>query len=510
MAIHQLLKNYHPDFSRPKVVPNCPVQIDRSNPLAQHVYAVYIPVAGGLYEAVSGILYKSTDQSKLDINANRFGRKLDISATGQDFLIPSRTFAGDEEFSISWLASKDTANSLQGMICGHNGGTADYIWQSNTTSNVLFRRNAGTLTFSGITSITNASHVWRTITSSSGDYWYYAVGESDNVGGSAQPFDLNVLCNGYNTDSFCYVGDVQGIIIHNKVLSQSQANALHNDPWQILKPANDLFYFTSAGGGATYTLTAQAGSFTLTGANATLTATRNLTAQAGSFTLTGSNATLSKSYTLTANAGSFTLTGANATLTANRLLTAQQGSFTLTGADVNFTYNSGATYTLTAQAGSFALTGADITTTATRKLTAQAGSYSVSGSNVTFTYSGDDVDANSGGFNYDFLNPPTKREVKTAKTIQRIAKKQIERETKKGKPTPKTFQYSELKRALKKQQIELEEDHKKQLETARDQAIDDAIQQQLILQEIITNEKQRELEQEQEDIQIMLMMLSSL
>lgn len=65
----------------------------------------------------------------------------------------------------------------------------------------------------------------------------------------------------------------------------------------------------------------------------------SLTAESGSFTLTGSDVTLSYSgdTTLNAGSGSFTLTGADATLLHNRVLNAEAGSFTLTGADVTLT-----------------------------------------------------------------------------------------------------------------------------------------------------------------------------
>lgn len=102
----------------------------------------------------------------------------------------------------------------------------------------------------------------------------------------------------------------------------------------------------TAGAAADYTLTAAAGSFTLTGNAITLAASRKLAASVASFTLTGNDIVFSYSgapdYTLTANAGSFTLTGMAAALKAARKIAPATGSFTLTGNAAALTYTSSA------------------------------------------------------------------------------------------------------------------------------------------------------------------------
>ena len=75
-----------------------------------------------------------------------------------------------------------------------------------------------------------------------------------------------------------------------------------------------------ADGGTSYTLTADAGTFTITGSDATLERLYpNFPAVGGSFTITGSDATLTYTqpgvYTITADAGSYSITGSPATLT---------------------------------------------------------------------------------------------------------------------------------------------------------------------------------------------------
>lgn len=64
-----------------------------------------------------------------------------------------------------------------------------------------------------------------------------------------------------------------------------------------------------------YSIDADAGSYTLTGSDAALTATRKIAANAGSYTLTGFDATLTttSAYELVAESGSYTITGFAAT-----------------------------------------------------------------------------------------------------------------------------------------------------------------------------------------------------
>lgn len=105
------------------------------------------------------------------------------------------------------------------------------------------------------------------------------------------------------------------------------------------EPISSVANEGGGGGPTAYTLTADAGSFTLSGQDAGFVVGRILTADAGSFALTGQDAALRIGRVITADAGAFVLTGQDATLTV--------------------TPAGGTAYTLTAEAGSFALTGQD-------------------------------------------------------------------------------------------------------------------------------------------------------
>lgn len=166
-----------------------------------------------------------------------------------------------------------------------------------------------------------------------------------------------------------------------------------NDDWLSIYATYTNYILTADAGSFTLSgtaaaleagryLAANAGSYTLTGQDVTFVVDRVLTAESGSFSLTGTDATLTYSgttYTLTADPGSYTLTGTDAALEAGRLLAASPGSYTLTGQDATLTRDA----VLTAASGSYTLTGTAAALNAGRKLTAESGSYTLSGTDAS-------------------------------------------------------------------------------------------------------------------------------
>lgn len=174
------------------------------------------------------------------------------------------------------------------------------------------------------------------------------------------------------------------------------------------------FGITLGGGVTNYTLTCNAGAYSLTGQSSTLLRTKSLTANAGSYTYTGIFSGLLRGKRIVANAGSYTLTGQSADLTytplaTNYVLTCLNGAYTYAGVNSSLiktkriVANAGAyTYTgitsglrkgkgITANAGAYSLTGIDATLTKTTLnayvLTCLTGSYSLTGQQATLTSS---------------------------------------------------------------------------------------------------------------------------
>ena len=146
-----------------------------------------------------------------------------------------------------------------------------------------------------------------------------------------------------------------------------------------------------------YTLTADPGSYTITGNAAGTLAARKIVADPGSYAITGNAAGLSRVYRMTADTGVYSLTGNAAGTLATRRITADPGSYTLTGnaagtlAARRITANTGSyaltgnaanlikAFRLAANTGNYTLTGVDAGLRATRRITADAGAYSITG-----------------------------------------------------------------------------------------------------------------------------------
>lgn len=140
-------------------------------------------------------------------------------------------------------------------------------------------------------------------------------------------------------------------------------------------------YATYTAGGSAYTLTASAGSFTLTGNASTLKKALKITASVGTFTLTGVSANLERGYTLIASAGTFTLTGIATAFKKALKLATSVGEFALTGISANLKRG----YTISTSVGEFTLTGISVTLKKGYNLITETSSFILTGINTTFS-----------------------------------------------------------------------------------------------------------------------------
>jgi hypothetical protein len=129
-------------------------------------------------------------------------------------------------------------------------------------------------------------------------------------------------------------------------------------------------------------LTADPGSYTVTGTTASLEYGRVVAAEIGSYTHTGVSASLERGFAVAADAGSYAVSGTDAALEYGREVVAGAGSYAVTGTDV--TLNKGRT--LDADGGSYAVTGTDASLEFGRLVAADAGSYAVTGTNASLVH----------------------------------------------------------------------------------------------------------------------------
>ena len=114
----------------------------------------------------------------------------------------------------------------------------------------------------------------------------------------------------------------------------------------------------------------------------------SLTAENGTYSITGQTADVLRSKLITANNGTYAVTGQDATVTYTPVtgyeITADAGSYSVTGQDATITYLQN--FPIAADFGTYSLTGQTADILKSRILTAENGTYSVSGQNATFTY----------------------------------------------------------------------------------------------------------------------------
>jgi len=161
-------------------------------------------------------------------------------------------------------------------------------------------------------------------------------------------------------------------------------------------------------------VTADPGSFTVSGTAANLEHGREIAADGGSYSITGTDATLvgrppgifdtgifdtgifdhpSVAKTLSAGAGAFAFTGTDASLERGFEVAAGAGAFAFTGTDASLEYGR----EVAGGAGSYAVTGTDANLEYGREVLAGAGSYAVTGTDANLEF-GREVLADAGAF----------------------------------------------------------------------------------------------------------------
>ena len=180
----------------------------------------------------------------------------------------------------------------------------------------------------------------------------------------------------------------------NRIPSAVEVREFAQNPWQIFRPIVVPSKAPAAGG---ITLTADQGTYTLTGQSVNLTIARRVTAEQGTYTLAGQDVTLRQGKTLTAEQGTYTLTGQSASILVSRQISLAQGSYTLTGYEVTLT-KSGGDKTLAAGQGTYTLAGQDVSLSLARKLTAEQGTYTLNGQDVGLSRNGRVLQAAQGTY----------------------------------------------------------------------------------------------------------------
>lgn len=146
--------------------------------------------------------------------------------------------------------------------------------------------------------------------------------------------------------------------------------------------------FKAAAAGGAFTIDAAPGSYSITGAAASIVAGRMVNAAPGSYGLTGVAATLLATRLISADPGSYVLTGAQAAILVERVLSADPGTYLVTGIAADLVWG-GAGFSLNAEPGTYTVVGADAGLLVERVLRADPGAYLVVGAGAILVWSGE-------------------------------------------------------------------------------------------------------------------------
>lgn len=193
---------------------------------------------------------------------------------------------------------------------------------------------------------------------------------------------LNQMGRSSNSNAVYLVGDMEIIAVTGLTNAQEYDAALSGGTGLTLPTTSGSNQGTLDGFGATdadnwggfsttYTLTAQGGTFSYSGASADLTyttagATYTLTAQGGSFSYSGATAGLLFDRKMTAQGASYAYSGGQAALLRGFVMQSTGGVYSYSGGSADLTYVAGpAVYRLTALGATYAYLGGSASLTAT-------------------------------------------------------------------------------------------------------------------------------------------------
>jgi len=388
-----LIQNKATQLSQPQVA----TEIDWSNPITRGLVGAWNSASNNSGKAVSpsksGLVFKPNETTYV----TNIQRPVRFAAT-----------SGLTMLSVGFInGTNNSTNSNFGIRFGTVNSRAFGIGTVDYSSNL---QASAYISFSDYTVIQTTATAHGA--GNSGNTLVLATSYARNTTSGFRAFANGSLIASANTpDKSLFADSSKNIEIHSafggtnnsayptslnvyweRTLSDAEIRSISANPWQIFKPIpRRIFVPVSAGGATTYTLTAQPGSYSLTGISATLLKSKLITAQTGSYTYTGNTATLTfvpntAVYTLTAQTGTYNYSGTSASISRHRNLTASSGAYNINGQQVTITRTTlTPVYTLTALPGSYSLSGSVATILKHRSLTAQTGAYTYMGNTVTIS-----------------------------------------------------------------------------------------------------------------------------
>lgn len=359
MGLLILPKQFHPDFAIKNRKPVGEIEVDWANQITRGLEAAYIFDNELSVRDYAKSIHNGTATGTPNFIGTIRGRSLNFSGSSEFMSIPDHqglNFLTGEDFTfVNGIIANDTGAA---EVFEKQLGQPFYQLASQTTWNFFVRNTAGGAAF--ITSsrnvvaneYVNVACVRRTGGTNTISVNGLLVGSLVDPGGDVNPATPLKICQG-NLGTFN--GKLFYMWVFRRALSTAEIKSLNIDPYQILKPATPITYFTPSGAVAE-SITADSGSYIYTGTDTPLVTAFNATALSGSYSISGTTTPIIADVNVVANAGSYALTGTNIDLRFGSTITVDAGSYAQTGTLVNLNFIGN----MTVDAGSYIITGTDI------------------------------------------------------------------------------------------------------------------------------------------------------
>jgi len=361
-----------------------PVEIDRGNPITRGLATVYLPTVrypgidlitrvfdtattrGVLLPSTNGVVYSTTTSSNWSLN-----------------FAPVGITASYPALSVFTLFEQYDTTSTGAIFGGGNSATNYARFVKNNDGSILFGPNTNTGGANITGPVLNANQVYALAAVNEGnlrELFYDGV----SVASSSSAITFLNAAYGYAGSSFLS-GNQRRIGIYcgyvwTRRLTVSEIKSLTDNPWQIFRPQR-LFVPVQAGGAA-LTLTADSGTYSITGQTADLYYNRAISADAGAYSLDGQAAQTLRDALLSLDAGSYAITGQDASFVYGQAISADAGDYSITGQIADLTR----TLVLSADSGAYSIAGQDANLSRSLYLNAVLGSYNITGENATLVY----------------------------------------------------------------------------------------------------------------------------
>ena len=231
-----------------------------------------------------------------------------------------------------------TAGTGTGFISMSSATAKTFVGGGSTFNATLSQDGAGALTITGSNTLADIRNTTQPVTVS----FTAATTTTFTSGFSLSGTAGNLVTIGSVTAASHTLSKASGTV-NVSFCTISRSSATGGATWQAFTANGNVdggnntgWLFASAG----YTITANNGTYALTGQSAVVTKTRLIIANNGTYALTGQSAILlyGVSYTLTANNGTYALAGQGATISRSRLLLPLNGVYSLTGYAADIAY----------------------------------------------------------------------------------------------------------------------------------------------------------------------------